>query len=147
MNYEQPRKLLISLSTGSIYLFKDDTYWKFTFPGSSPQEGYPRSSAADWLNCADSSSSSPVADDLSLSLSPPAGRQEFREQRKGEKEEDTAERRRHQEEDRHQRKHKDKQDRGSHIWTQCSCQNGTLSSHTASLIAAVLLTLWTLFLI
>lgn len=136
--------MIVSPSTGSIYLFKDDTYWKFTFPGSSPQEGYPRSSAADWLDCADSSSSSPVADDLSLSLSPPAGRQEFREQWKGEKEEDTAERRRHHEEDRHRGKHKDKQDRGLHIGTQCSCQNGALSSHTVSPTAAVLLTLWTL---
>nr|UZH45416.1 matrix metalloproteinase-17b [Scatophagus argus] len=64
-------------SDGSVYLFKGDSYWKFTFPGSSLQDGYPRSSSKDWLGCTDSSSSSPLVDDLSLS--PTAGRQELRE--------------------------------------------------------------------
>uniref|UniRef100_H3CJ23 Matrix metallopeptidase 17b n=1 Tax=Tetraodon nigroviridis TaxID=99883 RepID=H3CJ23_TETNG len=41
---------------GSVYLFKNDTYWKFAFPGSTLQDGYPRSSAVDWLDCSDSSS-------------------------------------------------------------------------------------------
>uniref|UniRef100_A0A087XSG7 Matrix metallopeptidase 17b n=1 Tax=Poecilia formosa TaxID=48698 RepID=A0A087XSG7_POEFO len=41
---------------GSVYLFRGDSYWKFMFPGSAPQDGYPRSSAADWLDCIDSSS-------------------------------------------------------------------------------------------
>lgn len=129
-----------SPSPGSIYLFKGDTYWKFTFPGSSLQIGYPRSSAADWLDCTDSSSSSPVVDDFSLSLSPPAGRQEFRERwRKEREEEEAAGRRRDHEGDRHGRKHIDTRDRGSHIWTQCTCQNGALSSSTASFIAVLLL--------
>nr|WMC20665.1 matrix metalloproteinase 17 [Paralichthys olivaceus] len=66
-------------SNGSIYLFKGDSYWKFMSPGSSPQDGYPRSSAEDWLDCPDSTSSSSVVEDLSLNLSPPAGRQGLRE--------------------------------------------------------------------
>uniref|UniRef100_A0A3Q2DJK7 Matrix metallopeptidase 17b n=1 Tax=Cyprinodon variegatus TaxID=28743 RepID=A0A3Q2DJK7_CYPVA len=40
-------------SDGSIYFFKGDSYWRFLSPGSTAQEGYPRSSAADWLDCAD----------------------------------------------------------------------------------------------
>uniref|UniRef100_A0A8D0A7X2 Uncharacterized protein n=1 Tax=Sander lucioperca TaxID=283035 RepID=A0A8D0A7X2_SANLU len=80
-------------SPGSVYLFKGDSYWKFRFPGSTLQDGYPRSSTADWLDCPDSSSSSPVE--------------------------------------------------GSHIWTQCMCQNGALSGRTTSSIAALLCTgLW-----
>uniref|UniRef100_A0A3B3U133 Matrix metallopeptidase 17b n=1 Tax=Poecilia latipinna TaxID=48699 RepID=A0A3B3U133_9TELE len=66
------------LRDGSVYLFRGDSYWKFMFPGSAPQDGYPRSSAADWLDCIDSSSPSAV-DDFSLSLSPPAGRQELQD--------------------------------------------------------------------
>ncbi|KAE8278185.1 Matrix metalloproteinase-17 [Larimichthys crocea] len=77
-------------SDGSVYLFKGDSYWKFTFPGSSPLDGYPRSSAADWLDCTDSSSSSPVQDNFSLSLSPPAGRQELRERWREEREKEEA---------------------------------------------------------
>ncbi|KAI3351347.1 hypothetical protein L3Q82_005893 [Scortum barcoo] len=96
---------------GSVYLFKADLYWKFMFPGSLPQNGYPRSSAADWLDCPDSSSSSPVVDDLSLSLSPSAGRQELRERWREEKEE-TEERRRDHGRNRHGNKHKDIQDTG-----------------------------------
>uniref|UniRef100_A0A3P9MUG2 Matrix metallopeptidase 17b n=1 Tax=Poecilia reticulata TaxID=8081 RepID=A0A3P9MUG2_POERE len=42
----------------SVYLFRGDSYWKFMFPGSAPQDGYPRSSAADWLDCVDSSKGS-----------------------------------------------------------------------------------------
>lgn len=135
----------VSPSPGSIYLFKGDTYWKFMFPGSSLQDGYPRSSAADWLDCTDSSSSSPVVNDLSLSLSPPAVRQEFREQWREEREkEEAAGRRRDHGGDTHGRKHKDTQGRGSHFWTQCTCQNGALSSSTTSFIAALLLSMWTL---
>ncbi|XP_008298426.1 matrix metalloproteinase-17b [Stegastes partitus] len=90
---------------GSVYLFRGDSYWKFMFPGSSPQDGYPRSSAADWLDCTDSTS--PGVDDLSLSLSPSAGRQELRG-RWAEEEEAGG-----------RRKAKRK-----HMWTQCTCQNG-----------------------
>ncbi|KAF1384445.1 hypothetical protein PFLUV_G00120310 [Perca fluviatilis] len=129
-------------SDGSVYLFKGDSYWKFMFPGSTLQDGYPRSSTADWLDCPDSSSSSPVVDDLSLSLSPPAGRQELRERWREtkEKEEEGGRRR-----DRHGKQHKDIQDRGSHIWTQCMCQNGALGGRTTSSIASLLLITWTLF--
>ncbi|XP_074042966.1 LOW QUALITY PROTEIN: matrix metalloproteinase-17 [Poecilia reticulata] len=54
---------------GSVYLFRGDSYWKFMFPGSAPQDGYPRSSAADWLDCVDSSSPSAVDDFSSQSCS------------------------------------------------------------------------------
>lgn len=127
-------------SPGSIYLFKGDSYWKFTFPGSLVQDGYPRSSAADWLDCPDSSSSSPVADDLSLALSPPAGRQELRDQlREASKNEEAGGKRR----DRNGNRQQDMQDGGSHIWTQCTCQNGALGSRTTSVTAALLLITWT----
>ncbi|KAK1804523.1 hypothetical protein P4O66_020531 [Electrophorus voltai] len=36
---------------GSIYLFKGHSYWKFPYPGSAPEEGYPRPLATDWLDC------------------------------------------------------------------------------------------------
>nr|XP_033488511.1 matrix metalloproteinase-17b [Epinephelus lanceolatus]XP_033488512.1 matrix metalloproteinase-17b [Epinephelus lanceolatus]XP_033488513.1 matrix metalloproteinase-17b [Epinephelus lanceolatus] len=136
-------------SDGSVYLFKGDSYWKFTFPGSSLHDGYPRSSTADWLNCPDPSSSSPVVDDHSSSLSPPAGRQELRERwrEEREKEEEEGGRGRDHGRDRHGNKHKDRQDRGSHIWTQCTCQNGALRDRTASLTAGLLMMIWTLLVI
>nr|XP_046263166.1 matrix metalloproteinase-17b [Scatophagus argus] len=124
-------------SDGSVYLFKGDSYWKFTFPGSSLQDGYPRSSSKDWLGCTDSSSSSPLVDDLSLS--PTAGRQELRERWR----EEAAGRMRDGGRERHGHKHKDVQDRGSHIWTQCTCQNGAFDSRTP-FGAALLLITWSL---
>ncbi|XP_040904648.1 matrix metalloproteinase-17b [Toxotes jaculatrix] len=128
-------------SNGSVYLFKGDSYWKFMFPGSSPQDGYPRSSAADWLDCPDSTSSSPIIDNLSLALSPPAGRQDLRERwREVSEKEEAGGRWRH----RHGNTHKDRQDGDSHIWAQCTCQNGALSERTASFIAALLLGTWIL---
>lgn len=60
----------------SINLFKGDCYWKFMFPGSAPEPGYPRSMATDWLDCPNSSL--PMPGDLSLS-SHPARRQEVHE--------------------------------------------------------------------
>lgn len=63
---------------GSIFLFKGHSYWKFPYPGSAPEEGYPRPLATDWLDCPHPSS--PVIEDLSLSFSPPTGRQELREE-------------------------------------------------------------------
>uniref|UniRef100_A0A3Q4MGA1 Matrix metallopeptidase 17b n=1 Tax=Neolamprologus brichardi TaxID=32507 RepID=A0A3Q4MGA1_NEOBR len=69
--------VFFSSSPGSVYLFKGESYWKFMFPGSSLHDGYPRSSAADWLGCTDSSS--PGMQDLSFSLSSPGGREELRE--------------------------------------------------------------------
>lgn len=137
--------LVLFSSPGSVYLFKGDSYWKFMFPGSSPQDGYPRSSAADWLDCPDSSSSSPAMDDLSLSLSLPVGRQELRERWKDVREEEKAGgKRRERVRDRHGNKHKNWQDRGSHIWTQCTCQNGAQDDRTISFIAALLMGTWTL---
>uniref|UniRef100_A0A3B3CLJ9 Matrix metallopeptidase 17b n=1 Tax=Oryzias melastigma TaxID=30732 RepID=A0A3B3CLJ9_ORYME len=68
---------IFSTSPGSIYIFKGDSYWKFLFPGSAPLQGYPRSSAADWLDCADALPLPSVGD---ISLSSPPGRQELREQ-------------------------------------------------------------------
>ncbi|XP_056295071.1 matrix metalloproteinase-17b [Pseudoliparis swirei] len=131
---------------GFVYLFKGGSYWKFTFPGFSLQDGYPRSSTADWLDCPDSSSSTPVADDLSLPQSPPAGRQEFRERWTEERQkEEGGGRRGDHGKDIHGYKHKDIQDKGTHIWTRCSCQNGALGVRTTYVIAASLLSTWTLF--
>ncbi|KAM6999657.1 matrix metalloproteinase-17b [Tautogolabrus adspersus] len=120
-------------SDGSVYLFKGDLYWKFSFPGSLLQDGYPRSSAADWLDCPDpssSSSSSPVVDDLSLSLSPPAGRQELREGWREEREKEAGGRRRGG----HENKHKDTQGAGAHTWSQCTCQSAAPGVRRTSIL-------------
>ncbi|XP_022057088.2 matrix metalloproteinase-17b [Acanthochromis polyacanthus] len=109
---------------GSVYLFRGDSYWKFMFPGSSPLDGYPRSSAADWLDC--TASSSPAVDDFSLSLSPPAGRQELRDGWTEEEEEAGGRRK----------------DRHKHVWTQCTCQSAASRS---TRMTAVLLVTWTSF--
>lgn len=129
-------------SPGSVYLFKGDSYWRFSFPGSSVQTGYPRSSAADWLDCPDSSSSSPMMDDPFLSLSQSAGRQELREGWSEEREGETAGEKRRE----HGRgeKYKDRQHRGSYIWTQCTCQNGALVNERTPLFGVALLSVWTL---
>ncbi|XP_029107684.1 matrix metalloproteinase-17b [Scleropages formosus] len=60
-------------SDGSIYIFKDHLYWKFSHPGSAPDAGYPRALATDWLDCPRPSSALPEG----LSFGPPTGRQEF----------------------------------------------------------------------
>ncbi|XP_060904806.1 matrix metalloproteinase-17b isoform X2 [Labrus mixtus] len=126
-------------SDGSVNLFKGDLYWKFSFPGSLLQDGYPRSSAADWLDCLDSSSSSPVVEDLSLSLSPPAGRQELRESWREEREKEEAGGRRR---GGHENRHKDTQGGGAHTWTQCTCQSAAPGGRTTSILV-----LFTLFLL
>uniref|UniRef100_A0A3B3XJI2 Peptidase metallopeptidase domain-containing protein n=1 Tax=Poecilia mexicana TaxID=48701 RepID=A0A3B3XJI2_9TELE len=125
-------------SAGSVYLFRGDSYWKFMFPGSAPQDGYPRSSAADWLDCIDSSSPSAV-DDFSLSLSPPAGRQELQEtQREDGQDGDVGGNRR----DRHRHTPKYRQDSETHIWTQCTCQSKAPGGSKASgLLVCLLVTL------
>lgn len=41
------------LSSGSLYVFKGSSYWKFAHPGSAPEKGYPRPVATDWLDCPD----------------------------------------------------------------------------------------------
>ncbi|XP_034545118.1 matrix metalloproteinase-17b [Notolabrus celidotus] len=136
-------------SDGSVYLFKGDLYWRFSFPGSPLQDGYPKSSGADWLDCPDSSSfssssssSSPGGNDLSLSLSPPAGRQELQESWREESEREEAGGRRR---NRHENKHKDTEDIGAHIWTHCTCQNKAPGGGTTFLNAFVLLIMSTLF--
>ncbi|XP_030002208.1 matrix metalloproteinase-17b [Sphaeramia orbicularis] len=132
---------------GSVYLFKGDSYWKFTFPGSTLLDGYPRSSAADWLDCPDSSSSSTSfssspginsIDTLSLSFSPSAGRQELRERWGEDREKDETEGR-----GKHGDQHKDRRDTVKHIWTQCTCQNGTPFDRPKHAFAALLLSVWT----
>ncbi|KAM3613381.1 uncharacterized protein V6R79_025127 [Siganus canaliculatus] len=128
-------------SDGSACLFKGDSYWKFTLPGSLLQDGYPRSSAADWLGCTDTYSSSAPVEDLSLARAPPAGRQELRDRWREEQGEgeDLAGRKT----DTPGYKQKDIQDRASHVWTQCACQNGSLGSRT-SYFAVLLMITWTL---
>lgn len=107
------------------------------FPGSAPQEGYPRSSAVDWLDCAESLSP-PTVDDFSMSLSPPAGRQELRETWRADRQDgDPAGSRK----DRHWHQPKYRQDSGSHIWAQCTCQNKALGGSKASLVLMSLLSL------
>ncbi|XP_070994182.1 matrix metalloproteinase-17-like [Oncorhynchus clarkii lewisi] len=118
---------------GSVYLFKGDSYWKFPYPGSALEAGYPRSLATDWLDCPHPSA--PVLDDLSLSLHPPTGRQELRE--------------RGREERGGQRKgldrHRDIEREGLENWP-CSCLNGATGGSTSvtSFISALLLTLFPL---
>uniref|UniRef100_A0A8C7YZJ9 Matrix metallopeptidase 17b n=1 Tax=Oryzias sinensis TaxID=183150 RepID=A0A8C7YZJ9_9TELE len=85
-------------SDGSIYIFKGDSYWKFKSPGSAPLQGYPRSSAADWLDCADASPL-PSVGDISL----------------------VSRRNRHEHEPKY------RQDGALYSWTQCTCQSGALS--------------------
>lgn len=128
---------LSTSSAGSIYLFKGNSYWKFMFPESSPQDGYPRSTAVDWLDCPDSTLFSPLADDLSSTLSPPGGRQELRarwvEVREGQPS--------GRWKDRHRNTQLDTRD--SHIRRQCTCQNRAMAERTTSVTAALLLGTWT----
>ncbi|XP_020562464.1 matrix metalloproteinase-17 [Oryzias latipes] len=124
-------------SDGSIYIFKEDSYWKFKSPGSAPLQGYPRSSAADWLDCADASPLPSVGD---ISLVSPAGRQELRERRRDEEKEEEAVRRRN----RHEHEPKYRQDAALYSWTQCTCQSGALSHSSGPLTCVYLLTTWIL---
>uniref|UniRef100_A0A8C6WQF2 Matrix metallopeptidase 17b n=1 Tax=Neogobius melanostomus TaxID=47308 RepID=A0A8C6WQF2_9GOBI len=117
-------------SDGAVYLFSGASYWKFPFPGSAPEGGYPRSIAADWLDCPEPRPSSvPVP-----RLTPPAGgRQEMREggaQGGGEEELGGRKDRRQQ--------------TGEHVWTQCTCQSGAAEMRK-DYITVVLLVLWTIF--
>ncbi|XP_038848464.1 matrix metalloproteinase-17-like [Salvelinus namaycush] len=125
--------------TGSIYLFKGDSYWKFPYPASVPEVGYPRSLATDWLDCPHPSA--PVLDDFSRSLSPPTGRQELRERGKEE---------RGREERGGQSGHgldrdTDTDREGLQHWP-CTCLNGAKVSSVSmtSFICALLLTLLSL---
>lgn len=67
--------LFLSSFSGSVYLFKEHTSWKFMFPGSTLQDGYLPPSPADWLDCTGVSSSMIKVDKLSLTL--PAGGREL----------------------------------------------------------------------
>lgn len=125
------------LPAGSVCLFKGDQYWKFSFPGSVVRDGYPRSSAKDFLDCSDYP---PASEELSLSLSPPAGRQEYREE---EKEGSDSSGRNHWGDKGHH-KHRATEDTASHIWTKCSCQNRASHWRTDSLTAVSLLITWML---
>ncbi|KAM3843026.1 matrix metalloproteinase-17b [Diretmus argenteus] len=129
---------------GSIYLFKGDSYWKFLFPGSSPEDGYPRSSATDWLDCPASSSTSPAVDDLSLSLSPPTGRQELREKYREERERQEPGGRRwdHGKDGLGHRSRDSHGDQVPQLWP-CTCYNGALGARTKSTITALPLGIYT----
>ncbi|XP_030638749.1 matrix metalloproteinase-17b [Chanos chanos] len=66
---------IIPENDGSVYLFKGHSYWKFPYPGSTPEEGYPRPLGTDWLDCPQ-----PSPYDLSdISLTVLNGKQELRE--------------------------------------------------------------------
>lgn len=128
---------------GTVCLFQGDQYWKFSFPGSVVQDGYPRSSATDFLDCADFPSAS---EELSLSLSPPAGRQEYREHMAEEKEQEDSGGRNHRG-DKRRHEHRATKDGASHGWTKCSCQNGACDWRTETFVAVSLLVTWTLLFI
>lgn len=130
---------MLFLPAGSVCLFKGDQYWKFSFPGSVVLDGYPRSSATDFLDC----SVNPDSDELSLSLSPPAGRQEYKEHGSDGKAREDSRGRNHWE-DKGPHKHRKTVDTASHVWTKCSCQNGAPHWRKDSLIDVQLLITWTL---
>ncbi|KTF96912.1 hypothetical protein cypCar_00008625 [Cyprinus carpio] len=105
---------------GSTYLFKGNSYWKFTHPGSSPEEGYPRLLATDWLDCPQPSSYSP--DDISLISH--YGQQELREQ-KGQK-------------IINQIRHKDKTERDKPYRWDCPCLNSAVTQSGPILLLPIL---------
>ncbi|KAI4896529.1 hypothetical protein NFI96_015408, partial [Prochilodus magdalenae] len=82
---------IIMENDGSTYLFKDYSYWKFSHPGSAPEEGYPRPLATDWLDCPHPSPYHPN----DISLTSVIGQQEQR----GRKSQGTANQIRHKEKD------------------------------------------------
>ncbi|KAJ0050333.1 hypothetical protein NL108_017503, partial [Boleophthalmus pectinirostris] len=145
-------------AAGAVYMFSGDSYWKFPFPGSAPEDGYPRSIAVDWLDCPDTGLLSPSLPHLT---SPAGGRQELREnggQERGHKE--LGERKDRGDEeigrgkdrgDEEMRGWKDRgdeelggrQDTGAHVWTHCTCQGGVKGSNTDG--AVVVLTFLSMF--
>uniref|UniRef100_A0A667WS13 Matrix metallopeptidase 17b n=1 Tax=Myripristis murdjan TaxID=586833 RepID=A0A667WS13_9TELE len=126
---------------GSIYLFKGDYYWKFPSPGSRPENGYPRSSATDWLDCPVASSSSPAVDNLSLSLSPATGRQELQERWREEREREEVG---GTSKDHVRDTHGSRENKGPHIWSHCTCHSGAADSRKRSFTAALVLATWIL---
>lgn len=73
--YETFSFLCLLCPSGSLFLFKGSHYWKFAHPGSSPEEGFPRPVASDWLNCPDPSPLHPG----DISLTSIVGQQELQE--------------------------------------------------------------------
>lgn len=105
--------------SGSTYVFKGNSYWKFTHPGSAPEEGYPRLLAADWLDCPQPSSYSPG----DISLISHYGQRELREQ-KGQRIID-------------QIRHKDKTRDKPHSWD-CPCLNSAVTQTGPILLLPIL---------
>ncbi|XP_051945216.1 matrix metalloproteinase-17b [Xyrauchen texanus] len=106
---------------GYTFVFKGNSYWKFNYPGSAPEEGYPRPLATDWLDCPQPSSYSPG----DISLISDFGRQELREQT-GQRTVD-------------QIRHKDKiseRDKPHHL--DCPCQNRAVAHNGPNLLLLVL---------
>uniref|UniRef100_A0A671RMP1 Matrix metalloproteinase-17-like n=1 Tax=Sinocyclocheilus anshuiensis TaxID=1608454 RepID=A0A671RMP1_9TELE len=104
---------------GSTYLFKGNSYWKFTHPGSAP-EGYPRLLATDWLDCPQPSSYSPG----DISLISHYGQQELHEQ-KGQRIID-------------QIIHKGKNERDKHLRWDCPCLNSAVTQSGPILLLSIL---------
>uniref|UniRef100_A0A3B3ZDE8 Peptidase metallopeptidase domain-containing protein n=1 Tax=Periophthalmus magnuspinnatus TaxID=409849 RepID=A0A3B3ZDE8_9GOBI len=104
-------------SLGAVYMFTGSFYWKFPFPGSAPEDGYPRSIAADWLDCPNSG------------LVPTGGRQELRESRG----EDRGHKELGERKDRGDKELGGRQHTGAHVWTHCTCQSGAKGSTTETI--------------
>lgn len=106
---------------GSTYVFKGDSYWKFTHPGSTTEEGYPRPLATDWLDCPQPSSFSPS----DISLISHFGQQELRERIVD------------------QIRHKDETERDNHHWD-CPCLNTAVTPTGLTLLLLPVLFLITM---
>lgn len=121
---------------GSAYLFKGHSYWKFPYPGSAPEQGYPRSVATDWLDCPQPSAS--AIDDISLSFSPPTRRQELREVLREERGRED----KRKEERRGQLKDKDlDQARDRESLKHCTCLKGTAGDSGTPFSRVLLMTI------
>ncbi|XP_055080655.1 matrix metalloproteinase-17b [Periophthalmus magnuspinnatus] len=114
---------------GAVYMFTGSFYWKFPFPGSAPEDGYPRSIAADWLDCPNSG------------LVPTGGRQELRES----KGEDKGHKELGERKDRGDKELGGRQHTGAHVWTHCTCQSGAKGSTTETIF--LILTFLSMFVI
>ncbi|KAF4094183.1 hypothetical protein AMELA_G00010030 [Ameiurus melas] len=118
---------IITENNGSLFLFKGSHYWKFSHPGSAPEEGFPRPVASDWLNCPDPSPHHPG----DISLTSIVGQQELQER----KEEGALEqiRRRSKTTTRHTENH-----------GECPCSNSASTPHTILHFLMIILLLHTL---
>uniref|UniRef100_W5L3D5 Matrix metallopeptidase 17b n=1 Tax=Astyanax mexicanus TaxID=7994 RepID=W5L3D5_ASTMX len=113
---------IITEKNGSIYLFKDFSYWKFSHPGSAPEEGYPRPLATDWLDCPNPS----IYHSSDISLTSLVGQQE----QHGKKSHGTVDQIRHQDKERP-------------LYWDCPCLKGTAHTnqghHVLMILSLVLL--------